>query len=110
MKRIWVTSLLVGIFVMVGIYGCGVFKDPSTGPTFEVVGNSGPVSIDYEENSPGDYNTGDFSDSGCCDGDGGGGNLCSFPSCTDVPDEICQVNGGSKECQPCSACANIEEG
>jgi len=89
------------------IAGCGIFKDPSTGPTFEIVGNSGPVTVDYDTFEPGDYNTGDEDNcSGC--GDDLKGDLCSFPSCTDVPDSICIQNGGQKECQPCENCIPSE--
>ena len=105
MKRIWVMS--AALFVLVGVYGCGILDDTS-GPTFEIVGNTGPVDIDYDNNQPGDYNQGDYESGGCCGGDEGAGNLCSLTSCTDIPDELCVQNGGPKECRSCEGCIPAE--
>lgn len=109
MRKILVPSAVICAVVV--FYGCGVFKDPSTGPTFEIAGNSGTVAIDYDNNQPGDYNTGDYdADCGGCDGDGGegAGDLCSVPSCSNVPDDTCTINGGFRECQPCAGCIPAE--
>ena len=108
MKRIGMFAVLALALVL---GGCGWGQENQPLLSLDIVGSS-DFSIDVSDDDTGvtqGDGGGDISVDGCgsCSDDGGGGggaNLCSLTSCTDIPDELCFQNGGPKECKPCSEC------